>query len=509
MNTTNFGFSLVEQNAAQTLLKSISLTEESNISNITLNYVGENFSVDSEVEWFPYINFKSCDFFRIDFNGINGINSCLNQSILRNCNFRNCNLKHADFGRTAFEKTSGEAISFDYSDFSNTELFGSDFKGCSFSNCFFYKTKFNNCHFDQTEFTNAIFMDVLFESIDFSKVSFKNAEFRRCHFFKCILPFFEIMQISYGLKEIFENKDIQLKPVRTNHIVDCKAYLQEVHELLPAFFSADDYISMANIYILEGNMAEAYRALKHGLIYACKQKRFEIIYSICQIASINGFGSSQLKELYYILHKNIQIGELSNAEYYHYLKQLAQAEEMLFDLGDNINTMYITIETRYCYKETDKLSGTIQELYEIVDLVNNNISSKIVIRHNSPPTINYILSGDFSNLILVFGMILFLFKKSTAYIETIQQFIKNHNDIRLQKIDLKLKEIELKLKEIELMRTKTEKQNPSKILLPEDYSNISYIMKTPPDYPGALLSYDLKNAAAPLAYKNNKGIPQV
>lgn len=493
MNTTNFGFSLVEQNAAQTLLNSISLTEDSNISNIILNYDGENFSVDSEIEWFPYISFNSCDFFGIDFNGINGINSCLNQSILRNCNFKNCNLKCSNFGRTAFEKISGEAISFDYSDFSNTELFGSNFKGCSFSNCFFYKTKFNNCHFDQTEFTNAIFMDAQFESIDFSKVSFKNAEFRRCHFFNCILPFFEIVQISYGLKEIFENKNIQLKPVRTNHIVNCKTYLQEMHELLPAFFSANDYISMVNIYILEGNMVEAYRALKHGLTHACKQKKFETINSLCQMASSNGFGSSQLKELYYILTKSIQIGELSNSEYYHYLKQLAQAEEMLFDLGDNINTMYITIETRYCYKETDKLSRTIQELYEIVDFVNNNISNKIVIRHNSPPTINYILSGDFSDLILVFALILLLFKNSTAYIETIQQFIKNHNDIKLQKIDLKLKEIELKLKEAELLREETEKQNPSKILFPKDYSNISYIMKTPPDYPSVLLSYDLKN----------------
>ncbi len=509
MNTTNFGFSLVEQNAAQTLLNTITLTEDSNISNIVLNYVEEDFSADSEVEWFPYISFKSCDFFGIAFSGINGINSCLYQSILRNCNFKNCNLKYSNFGRTAFEKISGEAISFDHSDFSNTELFGSNFKGCSFSNCFFYKTKFNNCHFEQTEFTNAIFMDAQFESIDFSKVSFNNAEFRRCHFCNCILPFFEIVQISYGLKEIFENKDIQFKPVRTNHIVNYNTYLQEIHELLPAFFSANDYTSMVNIYIIEGNMAEAYRTLKHGLTYACKETKFETINSMCRIASSNGFDSSQLKELYYILTKNIQIEELSNTEYYHYLKQLAQAEEMLFDLGDNINTMYITIETRYCYKETDKLSRTIQNLYEIVDLVNDNISNKIVIRHNSPPTINYILSGDFSNLILVFALILFLFKNSTAYIETIQQFIKNHNDIKLQKIELRLKEIELKLKEIELLREKTEKQNPSKILLPENYSNISYIMKTTPDYPSVLLSYDLKNVNTSLAHKNDKGIPQV
>ena len=84
------------------------------------------------------------------------------------------------------------------------------------------------------------------------------------------MSFFEIMHISYGLKEIFDNKDIQLKPVRTNHIVNCKVYLQEIHELLPIFFSDKDYISMANIYILEGNMTKAFHAIKHGLIYACQ-----------------------------------------------------------------------------------------------------------------------------------------------------------------------------------------------------------------------------------------------
>ncbi|MCI8926050.1 MAG: pentapeptide repeat-containing protein [Lachnospiraceae bacterium] len=493
MNSTDFEYSIIEQDAAKTLLNFISPVEDDNVSNATLNYDGEEFSADSEFEWLPCINIKSCDFFYIDWDGINGINSCLNNSTLRNCNFENCNLKYSNFEGTTFEKVIGKAISFDHSDFSNTEIFGSEFDGCSFSTCFFYNTKFSNCTFCQTEFTNAIFMDARFESIDFSKVSLKNAEFRRCHFLNCILPFFEIMHISYGLKEIFDNKDIQLKPVRTNHIVNCKVYLQEIHELLPIFFSDKDYISMANIYILEGNMTKAFHAIKHGLIYACQQKKFELVNSLCKIASVNSFRSSDLKELYHIITQNIQIGELSNTKYYHYLIQLAKVEEMLFDFSDKLSTMYITIETTYCYKEIDKLSRAIQELYKIVDLVDNNISNKIVIRHNSPPTINFILSGDFYNLIFIFAIILYTFKKSTVFIEQIQQLIKNHNDIKIQKMNLKLKEIEL-------TRAKIEKQNQSKILLPKDYSNISYIMKTTPDYPNVLFSFDLKN---------NKGIPQL
>ena len=493
MHITDFEFSIVEQDAARTLLNSISPIDDDNKSNTILSYNGKDFSAGAEVEWFPYMEFESCDFFRTNWNGINGINSCLTRSTFRNCNFKNCNLKNTNFEGVTFEKITGKANSFDFSDFSNAEIYGSEFNGCSFSDCFFYKTKFNNCIFYQTEFTNTVFIDVHFESIDFSTVSLKNAEFRGCYFFNCTLPFFEIMQISYGLKDIFANKNIQLKPVRTNHIVNCKEYLQEIHELLPIFFSDKDYISMANIYILEGNMTKAFQALKYGLIYACKQKNFELINSLCKIASINSFRSSHLKELYYIFTQNIQIGELSNTEYYHYLNQLAKAEELLFDFGDNLNTMYITIETSFCYKEIEKLAGAIQELYEIVDLIDNNISNKVVIRHNSPPTINFILSGDFYDLILVFAVILYVFKKSTAFIEQVQQLIKNHNDIKLQKINLKLKELEL-------LREKTKKQNGTKILLPEDYSSISYVMKAPPDCPNILFSFDSKN---------NKGIPRL
>lgn len=493
MSTPDFNFSIIEQDAAKTLLSCIAPMKNDDISNTILSYNGKEFSIGAKVEWFPYMNFKSCDFFCIDWDGINGINSRLNYSKFRNCNFRNCNFKYSNFSGITFEKITGKAISFDYSDFSNAEIFGSDFGGCSFSSCFFYKTIFNNCSFDQIEFTNTIFIDVQFEAIDFSKVSLKNAEFRRCRFLNCTLPFFEIMQISYGLKEILANRDIQLKPVRTNHIVNGKEYLQEIHELLPIFWRDRDYISMTNIYILEGNAGNAYQALKQGIIHACKQKNFDLINSLCKIASINGFCPSQLKELYYILTQNIQIEELSNTEYYRYINQLVKAEEILFDARDIFNTMYITIQTNYGYKEINKLTGTIQKLYEIVDLIDNNISNKVVIRHNSPPTINFILSGDFNNLILVFALIIYFFKKSTAFIEQVQQLIKNHNDIKLQKINLKLKEMEL-------LQAKAEKQSRSKILLSDDYLNISYVMKTTPDCPSALYSFDLKNC---------KGIPRI
>lgn len=493
MITDDFQFSIVEQDAAKTLLNSISPIEDDNKSNTVLSYEGECFPANTEVEWLPYTKFKSCDFFRINWYGINGTNSCINLSALRNCEFKNCNFKYNNFKETTFEKIFGNAISFDYSDFTNTEIFGSEFNGCSFSACFFYKTKFYNCVFCQSEFTNSVFMGVQFVSIDFSRVSFKNAEFRDCEFIDCTLPFFEVMHISYGLAEILSNKNIHFKPVRTNHVVNSKEYLQEMHELLPVFFSDKDFISMTNIYIAEGNITQAYQALKYGLSYACKHKNFDLINSLCKITSINSFPSSYTKELYSIITQNIQIGELSNTEYYRYFNELARAEKLLFDSGDNLNIMYIMIETTYCYKERDKLADTLQELYEIIDLIDANLSNKIVIRHNSPPTINVILSGDFYNLLLVFAAVLYSLKKSTAFIEKIQQLIKNHNDIKLQKMDLKLKKLEL-------LRAKTEDQNKSKILLPEDYSSISYVMKAAPDYHNILFSFDSKN---------NKGIPQL
>ena len=93
MDITDYEFSIVEQDAAKTLLNSISPIEEVNKSDDILSYIGEDFSADMEVQWLPGIKFKSCDFFCINWNGINGINSCLDSSTLRSCNFANCNFK--------------------------------------------------------------------------------------------------------------------------------------------------------------------------------------------------------------------------------------------------------------------------------------------------------------------------------------------------------------------------------------------------------------------------------
>jgi len=239
--------------------------------------------------------------------GLKGNNLSIKKSYFENCYFEGSNLKYTNFNETILQ-ISAEATSFDYSDYTNAEIFNSKFLGCSFTGGFFLKTKIHNCEFHEVEFTDATFINVSFESIDFSKTSMENAEFKECTFVNCILPYFEILRISSGLNDILQNNNVFFKTVRGNYLSDISQYSIEIHELLPVFFANNDFMTLANIYIFEGNHNAAFSSIVDGIKYACKLKDFKQINNLCKLAVNNNFFTSkQLQEFYQIFKNNIKI----------------------------------------------------------------------------------------------------------------------------------------------------------------------------------------------------------
>lgn len=486
MNDLQIIFTDIEISAARTLLNKISTSLESNVKKMEFQYYEKENFFDAKIfEWQPFSQFISCNFSNIIWNGIKGNNLSIKNSFFSNCSFENSNLKYTSFRETNLQILA-KATSFDYSDYTKADISNSAFSGCSFTGCLFIESRFNSCDFCEVEFTDAIFIGVHFEAIDFSKTSMENAEFKDCTFINCIMPYFEVVRISYGLNEILQNNSILFKPVCGNYIAESPKYIQEIHELLPVFYDNNDFISLANIYIYEGNNNAAYHSIINGIKYACDMKDFKLINNLCKLAAINNFFTpKQLKWFYKMFKNNVNISDLTAVERHRYLNELAEVQKILLDFATAPNIMYITLETNYCYKDTEKLTSTIQKVYETIDMIDSTLGNSMVIRHNSPPTIIISLSGGLDVLILAFGAIIYVLNKSLTYIDKIQQLVKNQNDLKLQKLDIKIKELEI--------AQKTEsKQETSSILLPEDFKNVSYIMKAEPSCPSVLLSFDMK-----------------
>lgn len=473
--TLELEYSNMEIDVANTLLNSIIQLENHGCDNV-LSTENPDFNDDNLI---AYSDFRNRLFDNQYWVGINGINMSIIDCLLKGCSFTNSNLKYTNFCGSSMNITA-EATSFDYSDFSNATIENSQFSGCSMSNGFFYRTKFKSCQFEHVEFTNAIFLESIIENIDFSHVSFENAEFRNCTFIQCIFPYFEILHISCGLGEILQNQELEFMTVHANHLVTCTEFKQELHELLPAFYSKADYMAIGNINISEGNIQDGYISIISGLKRAAQRKDFRKINNLCRLASCNHIFSRQhLKEFYRALEQSINIEELSNVEYNRYFYELLEAKRMLIDHYLATDNMYITLATKFCYRDTVKLTTTMDTIYKTADMVDPSMSCNIIVRHNSPPTFTIDLCGDVGNLLLLFALLSYIFKKTTVFIDTIQNIIRNHNEIKLQKMDIVLKKMEIE---------KNNKQSSCSILLPEDYADISYILKTTPSCPIELLS---------------------
>lgn len=492
MNDLQMTFTDVEIDAAKSLLEKISPASQSEMANFDINYFEKDDYFDESFFLLqPYSHFLSCNFYNIVWNGIKASNLLMKNSYLQNCTFNNSNLKYTNFCGT-YMQISAKATSFDFSDFTNINIYDSKFIGCSFNNCLFFDTSIKNCNFTEVEFTDSKFINVTFESIDFSKTSMENAEFKNCKFINCILPYFEIVRISYGLSEILQHNKLYFKTVHGSYVADSQKYIEEIYELLPVFYANKDFISLANIYIFNGSSKEAYHSIVEGIKYASSQKDFKLITNLCKLAAINHFFSSkQLKFLYELFKSNVMIYNLNTVEYHRYLNELSRIQKILLDFTFSPNIMYITIETNYSYKDTEKLALTMKNIYKSIDYIDSSLNNSVVIRHNSPPILEITLSGGLDTLILAFAAILYILTKSTSYINKIQELIKNHNDIKLQKLDIRLRQLEI------LQKTETKQKNSS-ILLPEDFKNISYIMKADPHCSTTLLSFE-----------TNTGIPRI
>lgn len=472
-------FSKLEIESAADFLKTIVPLEPLRDAENSFEGIDQNYDETFNGSLMRRGVYYKCGFENVNFEGTIGNNSIFRNSKLTNCNFINANFIYSDFSSSSLSINS-QSSRYDFSDFTNTVIFNSKIEGTSFRECYFRNSILETSEISQCDFSNSTFSNCSFKDIDLSVTTFDFSEIVGSKFQNVILPFFGILNLVNGFEQIIRQETISYKPVSSDYIVKGEKYIEDIRSLKPVFYYENNFLALANIYAYDGEIKNTYYTILNGLAYACKKKDFSLIRHLCKFASVNKyFNLEQLKSFYNFLENNVNIQQLQYVEYRNYLNELSIAKSLLIDCPFNRDIIEIKLKSNFDYSNADKLAETFNVINKTLEQYAPNSNNHITVRHNSPIDFTITVSDNIYTLILVFMALEVVFNKSCEGIEKIQNILKNRREIKLQKLEMDLKKLE-----IERLKAEQEKQQEChRILLPDDFENISYIVKTLNDLP--------------------------
>lgn len=478
-------FSKLEIESAADLLKTIVPLEPLRDPENSFKGFQQDFDETFKGSLMRHGEYHKCGFSNVAFEGTIGNNSIFRNSKLTNCGFLNANFIYSDFSDSDLMIDSCSSR-FDYSDFTGTVIFNSKMKGTSFRECYFRDSVLETSEMDQCDLAGSTFSNCSFKDIDLSATTLDFSEITDSKFQNVTLPFFGILNLVNGFEEMLGQETISYKPASSDHIVKREKYIETIRLLKPVFYYEKNFLALANIYAHDGELENTYHTILNGLAYACKQKDFSLIRHLCRFASVNKFFDlGQLRSFYSFLENNVDVKQLQYVEYRNYLNELSIAKGLLVDCPFNKDVIEINIKTKFDHSDTDKLAETFDLIDDTLEQYAPDSNNHITVRHNSPIDLTITISDNIYTLILVFMALEIIFNKSCTAIEKIQSILKNKREIKLQKLEMDIKKLEL-----EKMKAEQEKQQKDhRILLPDDFEDISYIIKTLNDLPTELRNY--------------------
>lgn len=479
------GFSKLEIESAADFLKTIVPLEPLRDEQNSFEGVKQDYDETFKGSLMRHGRYHECGFTNVTFDGTIGNNSVFKNSKFTDCTFVNANFIFSDFSNSSLAVNSYSSR-YDFSDFSGAAISYSKMNGSSFRECYFRNSVLETSEINQCDFANSTFNNCFFKGLDLSVVTLDFSEFIDSKFQDVTLPFFGILNLVNGFEQIVGQETVSFKPVSSDYTVKSEKYIEDIRLLKPVFYYEKNFLALANIYAYDGEIENTYYTILNGLEYACKKSDFSLIRHLCKFASANKFFNfQQLRSFYNFLESNVNVQKLGYVEYRNYLNELSIAKGLLIDCPFNRDIMEINLKTNFDYSDADKLTEAYSIINNTLEQYAPDSNNHITIRHNSPIDLTIIVSDNIFTLILLFTVLELVFYKSCNAIEKIQSILKNKREMKLQKLELELKELE-----IEKLKAEQEKRQASHhILLPNDFKNISYIVKTPNDLPTEFRNY--------------------
>ncbi len=478
-------FSDLEIASSADFLKTIVPLEPLRSEENSFEAVNQNFNESFKGSLMRHGTYYKCRFTNVSFEGTIGNNSIFKDSQFTDCSFINANFMYSDFSNSSLTVNSNSSR-YDFSDFTGTSIINSQIDGTSFRECYFRNSALETSEIKQCDFANSTFRNCSFKEMDLSVTTLDFSEITDSKFQDIIFPFFGILNLVNGFEQVICQEAVSFKPVSSDYIVKSEKYIEDIRLLKPVFYYEKNFLALANIYTYDGEIENTYYTILNGLAYACRKKDFSLIRHLCKYASINKyFNLEQLKSFYDFLENNVDVPQLQYVEYRNYIHELSAAKSLLIDCPFNRDVIEINLKTNFDYTDADKLAETFNIINDTLKQYAPDSNNYITVRHNSPISFAILVSDNIYTLILVFIALELIFNKSCNGIEKIQNILKNRQEMKLQKLEMEIKKLEIE----KMKKEQKSLEKSSHILLPNDFENISYIVKTINDLPKELRNY--------------------
>lgn len=363
--------------------------------------------------------------------------------------FNESNMQYCQFSHNTFRQIKIYSTNLSYSNFYNTEFLNVKFKGSTVSEILFEQCTFENCIFTSSMLENAIFVQCKFKDVKFINTNIEYMELRNCEFDDVYFPMAQISYVFGLFQNILENKNsIKLWTDKTTITLDKYKELKDA--LITYYISISEYFPLANLYLADYELDNAYKCIALGIKDAIEHRNFRMLKFFCKLAKQGDFFEhKKLKELYMLIEKYVSEMALNIYEQRSFIHNIGEIRSILLDSIHDFPTARIVMQTNIDSSESDKIIEFINYIDDILCQFSTQKISHIEYRHNSDANFVAFISANYKEILLIVNVFLIL---SNNVIDAVQKKILNHQQIVLNQLEIneKKKQEEIKKKKEQL-----------------------------------------------------------
>lgn len=402
-------------------------------------------------------------------------------------NLRNCNLKGTGFADSVFNKVSFKNCMTEHSSFESSYLFNcyfqneqpyvsvsfaksficnSSFKNILFDRCrlsdsTFTQSTIENCSFDNTLFDGTVFDHTILDSISFKNLNLEYAQFNNVHINNTALPFPTIPFIINGLNYLMNTSDkVFVKSAKKGQISK-EEYLDLLPYLKTFYQKTNHYFPLANIYIAEKNIKDAFETIKSGIYQSIILNNYRQIKNYCiLIKSCNLFDMHQKKLLEKNISQEFNNRLLENFDFYsHLVNNFTELSNIL--LSNSYPSLIVSFKTNIENDNYLVLSLFYRTLDLLLGIVGIKSNYSVSFTYNSEAeiiaTINSLEPSVVVALITAFTSIFISGLKGIAYLpDVIEKFSTIKYKIQKEKNELEKQQLENQKMQLEISKMRRE-----------------------------------------------------
>lgn len=394
--------------------------------------------IESRVENASFINTALTGSY---FSEVVFLNSFFDESNMQYCQYIHNELKDIDI----------HSSNLSYSNFFNTTFEKVNFKGSTISEILFEQCDFKHCTFTSSMLESAIFIQCTFSDVEFVNTNIEYMEFKSCKFNNVILPMAQVPYV-FGLFQSMTDSNNDIRLFTDEKIIPLEEYKSLKQALVIYYSSISEYFPLANIYLANEELDNAYGCIAFGMKRAIIQRNFRMLKFFCkQAKQKNVFSYSKLKELYILIEKYVAEQNLNMYEQRNFIYNIGEIRSILLENMDDFPSARIALQTNIDSSESEKIIQTIEYIDTAINKSCTQKISHIEYHHNSDANFIIQLSAHYTEIILLINTLLVL---SSRIHDTAQKKILNHQQIILNKLNIEekkktLKEMEHKSQELQ------------------------------------------------------------